>query len=140
MSEQAILFSEPFPILYVEDVERSARFYVDGFGFELSSRWPQEGALDYAYLRLNEGPGIGLTTIAAAEQVQARPLARAKMPSFELCIEAADVEVACARLVSLGARILTAPKDMPWGERIAYVEDPDGHPVHILQRLFPLAE
>jgi lactoylglutathione lyase len=136
MPEPAVFFSEPFPILYVADVERSARFYADGFGFELSFRWPKEGQVDYAYLRLPAGVGIGLTTIAAAEQVQARPLARARMPSFELCIEAADVDSACAHLVGLGAVILTTPKDMPWGERVAYVEDPDGHPVHILQRLF----
>jgi len=33
---------EPFPILYARDVERSAAFYREAFGFEETFRWPKE--------------------------------------------------------------------------------------------------
>ncbi|MFD6216230.1 VOC family protein, partial [Nocardia salmonicida] len=32
-------------------------------------------------------------------------------------------------LEETGIQILRSPIDMPWGERIAYVSDPDGNPV-----------
>jgi len=28
-------------------------------------------------------------------------------------------------------RVLSEPADQVWGERVAYVEDPDGNPVHV---------
>ena len=29
--------------------------------------------------------------------------------------------------------VLAEPEDMPWGERMAYVSDPDGNPVALAQ-------
>jgi lactoylglutathione lyase len=123
------LFNPPFPIMYVTDVERSLRFYCEGFDFVLSYRWPTQGPPEYVYLRLGEG-GIGLADATAAERLEGRTLAHAP-PRFELCFYAEDLDAACERLRALGASELVEPEDKPWGERMAYFEDPDGNPIHV---------
>ena len=35
----------------------------------------------------------------------------------------------------LGAPVLRQPEDMFWGERVAYVADPEGNPVELMQRM-----
>lgn len=35
------------------------------------------------------------------------------------------------RRCAAGATQVTAPRAMPWGETPAFVEDPDGNPLHI---------
>ena len=58
-------------------------------------------------------------------------------PRFELCIYADDVDRAAEELAAGGARILVPPADQPWGERLLYVEDPDGNPIQVTMRLEP---
>ena len=122
-------FRTPFTIVYASDVERSARFYEGAFGFERTFRWPLEGELDYAFLRLGDhGLGIGRHAVAGARVVAPAPDAP---PRFELCIYTDDVDAAAERLRELGAPELLAPQDMPWHERVAYFADPDGNPIHV---------
>ena len=114
---------EPFPILYVADVERSVDFYRNAFGFELGYRWPAEGELEFAFLPLEPlGIGIGRTPEDAEASTGRR---------FELCLYADDVDAAAECLRALGAREIVPPADQPWGERLTYFEDPDGHRLHI---------
>ena len=40
-----------------------------------------------------------------------------------------DVDTLIAALRAEGVTVLRDPADMPWGERIATVADPDGNPV-----------
>ena len=122
------MFREPFPILHVADVERSVRFYVDCFGFEVGFRWPEEGALEFAFLRLGE-TGIGIAGRAAPD-LPDWPSGR-ETGAFQLCIYAEDADAAAERLVSLGARQLTAARTQPWGERLAFFDDPDGNLIHV---------
>jgi lactoylglutathione lyase len=122
------VFREPFPILHVADVERSVRFYVDCFGFEIGFRWPGEGALEFAFLRLGE-TGIGIATRKAPD-VPDWPSGR-ETGAFQLCIYTDDTDAAAERLVSRGATQLTAPRTQPWGERPAFFEDPDGNLIHV---------
>ena len=106
-----------FPILYVADVDRAARFYQQAFGFEQTYRWED----DYIAVRrgdsqlgLGRGEGRGW---------------------FELCIYVDDVDATAERLRELGARELSPPADMPWNERLAYFEDADGHKLHVTMKL-----
>jgi lactoylglutathione lyase len=43
----------------------------------------------------------------------------------------ADVDAFVNALSEAGVTLLAEPADQLWGERVAYVEDPDGNPVHI---------
>jgi catechol 2,3-dioxygenase-like lactoylglutathione lyase family enzyme len=122
------MFREPFPILHVEDVERSVGFYTDAFGFEVGFRFPDDGPLEFAYLRLGEtGIGIGRRT---PPPVPDWPEER-ELGSFQLCIYADDTDAAAERLRAVGAQQVTAPRSMPWGEKLVFFEDPDGNLLHV---------
>ena len=123
-------FREPFPILYVDDVARSTRFWVDGLGFELVYRFPSDGEPEFAYCRLGE-TGVGLSVYPAEERFAERPAEYGAADRFELCVYADDVDEAWEQLQRHGARPLAAPADQPWGERLAYLESPDGHLLHV---------
>jgi len=127
-------YREAFPIVYAEDVERSIRFYGDLFGFEVVYRWPPEGEPDFAFLRL-EPLGIRLVSRSAPEELLGREPVTGSPPRFELCIYADDVDRAAEELVAGGARLLAPPADQPWGERLCYVEDPDGNPIQVTMRI-----
>jgi len=47
---------------------------------------------------------------------------------FEMFVYVDDVEAAIKNLGG-NSIVLQEPADMPWGERIAYVSDPDDNPV-----------
>jgi lactoylglutathione lyase len=48
---------------------------------------------------------------------------------FEMFVYVDEVDSAVKRLRDSGTSVLREPADMPWGERVAYVADPDGNPV-----------
>jgi lactoylglutathione lyase len=50
-------------------------------------------------------------------------------PRFELFVYVDDVEAEVERFRGQGYRVLQEPATMPWGERQAYLADPDGNPV-----------
>lgn len=122
------MFREPFPILHVQDVDRSARFYCDNFGFEQTFRFPDEGPLEFAFLQLGE-TGIGVAS-AAAPALPDWPVDR-EIGSFQLCIYTDDTDAAAERLRARGVKQLTAPREMEWGEKLAFFEDPDGNLIHV---------
>jgi lactoylglutathione lyase len=109
-----------FAILSVCDVERSASFYEQAFGFERAYRWPPQGdEVDYVYLK-RDGSGLGLTLSDDDRR-----------GGFELCLYVDDIDAAAEKLRKLGGREVSPPADQPWGERVAYFEDPDGHRLHV---------
>lgn len=50
-------------------------------------------------------------------------------PRFELFIYVEDVDRCAEQLQAAGTTVLRQPEDMFWGERVAYVADPEGNPV-----------
>jgi lactoylglutathione lyase len=128
------MFHEAFPIIHADDVDRLVAFYADAFGFELGYRFPGEGAIEYAFMRLRPlGIGIGRYPDTDATR-DAVPPAR---PGFELWIYANDVDAAVERVCNAGATLLERATDRPWGERVAFVADPEGHRIHIGAPLGP---
>jgi uncharacterized glyoxalase superfamily protein PhnB len=55
--------------------------------------------------------------------------------AVELAFEVEDVDSAHAAAVAAGAPSFQAPADRYWGERTAYVLDPDGGLVELLSRV-----
>ncbi|AGZ43517.1 VOC family protein [Actinoplanes friuliensis] len=45
-----------------------------------------------------------------------------------------DVDALLPRVKELGGTVLGPPNDMPWGQRVAHVEDPDGNAVNLTCR------
>ena len=56
---------------------------------------------------------------------------------FEIGFKVDDVDAVFARLVGGGARPAVEPGTRPWGQRTAYVRDPDGHLVELAQDSVP---
>jgi lactoylglutathione lyase len=48
---------------------------------------------------------------------------------FEMFVYVDDVDDTAEKLRAGGTTVLREPASMPWGERVAYVCDPDGNPV-----------
>ena len=118
-----------FPIVYVDDVPTSVRFYRDLLGFEEMYRFPDTDEPGYVALRLDEGK-VGLSS-AAFPGIHGKPQRPVTGRPFELCLEVADVDAFVDDLREAEVTVLAEPADQVWGERVAYVEDPDGNPVHI---------
>jgi lactoylglutathione lyase len=118
-----------FPIIYVDDVRASVRFYRDLLGFEEMYRFPDTGEPGYVALRLDDGK-IGLSS-AEFPGIHGKPQRPVTGRPFELCLEVADVDRFVGELRQADVTVLAEPADQVWGERVAYVEDPDGNPVHI---------
>jgi catechol 2,3-dioxygenase-like lactoylglutathione lyase family enzyme len=125
--------SEPFPIIYAGDVDESVAFYVEAFGFEIGYRWPGEGPIRFAHLKLpGDSRGIGIG--GADGNVHGLPVGHGPA-RFELCLYVDDMDDASSRLRALGAAELRPPVDEPWGERRAYFADRDGNPIHLAMSL-----
>lgn len=114
-----------FPVLYAADVRRAARFW-ERLGFGKFVEIPS--AEQPGYVGLRRG-GFELAVVAAEWPVQHYGLQPGSGPRFEMFVYVADVDRLVGELRAEGVVVLAEPTDMPWGERIASVADPDGNPV-----------
>jgi lactoylglutathione lyase len=119
--------SRIMPMLSVADMAASRRFYEEILGGQLVYQFPPEGEPVFLTLKFGETEvGLG---VLGDKGVHGRPLRPASGHRIELCINVDDVDAAVA---VLAAPVVMAPIDQPWGERAAYVEDPDGNLVMLV--------
>ena len=120
------MVSRAFPVTYSNDVDRAARFW-ELLGFERFYELPNlDGGLGYVGLRC-ERSEIAVTHCNWARERYG--LSVGDGPRFEMYVYVGDLDALVARLRQGGVTVLHDPEDMPWGERIASVTDPDGNPV-----------
>lgn len=119
MSERA------FPVVFAQNVQRSAAFY-EALGFKRHFQLPDEGEPGYVGLRRG---GYELAVVSNDWPQDQYGLAVGAGVRFEMFVYVESVDAIVGRLGDSDATILRAPQDMPWGERVAYVADPDGNPV-----------
>ncbi|HEX5692646.1 MAG TPA: VOC family protein, partial [Roseiflexaceae bacterium] len=134
-----IQYSEPAINYYVDDVERSVRFYTEHFGFVETFRTPTTGAPDHAEVRLGTLT-LGLASKESGRSVHDLPLGNGGAPRCELVVWTEDVDAAYAQLVARGVPSVSAPHDFLGRLRSAWVMDPEGNPVQIVSRLTPRSE
>ena len=48
-------------------------------------------------------------------------------------LDVGDVDGLLEHVEALGGRVLGPPNDMPWGQRVAHIQDPDGNTVNLSQ-------
>jgi lactoylglutathione lyase len=125
-----------FPVFYVRDVEATARFYRDLVGFTELFRMPEDGTPGYVGLILGESR-LGL--VDASWPGDTIGIAVGAGPRAELFVYVEDVDATAGRAEEVGGKLLRPPGDMPWGERVAYVEDPEGNPVALAAPVDPSA-
>ena len=78
-------------------------------------------------IRFMKQHGMPLNGLMTGSTLHGKALRPASGHRVELCVYVQDVDRAFAELVAAGAPPVVEPCDQPWGERMAYVEDPDGN-------------
>ena len=124
------MFTCAFPILYTTDLKTALGFYRDLLGFELTFRFPDEGEPIFVALRLGSSE-IAISQTGERGDLHGRPIDLSGGTRFELCVYCENTDSAVAHLREHGVQVLNEPTDQTWAERLAYVLDPMGNPVHI---------
>jgi PPOX class probable F420-dependent enzyme len=129
--DHAVTFTAPEVILFSGDVERAAEFY-KRLGFAETFRVPQDGTPIHVDLEL-DGYKIGFAAIDSARQDHGlNPVASGQRATITLWTP--DTAKAYRTLTARGVPALAEPSVWLGRLLIAWVQDPDGHPVQLVQR------
>lgn len=112
-------------VLSVRDWENCISFYRDKLGFKL-----QDKTADFAYLVFGNGPGLGLLSVESAAKMISQDHIRPKEDTIHrdyFAVFVDDVDKEYEDLNAKGVHFLKTPTTYPWGQRIAYFEDPEGN-------------
>lgn len=115
-------------ILYVEDQERSKRFYTQALGSEPTLDVP--GMTEFSIgtdVVLGLMPAVGIVRMLG--DAIRDPREAAGIPRAEVYLVAADAAGMHAAALAAGGRELSPVAARDWGHRVGYVADPDGHVV-----------
>lgn len=119
--------------LYSKDLARAVAFYSD-FGFVETFRTPAAGPPSHIELTL-DGFRLGIATLEAA-RAQHRLSPSGVGRWIEIVVWTNDTDAALRTLVEKGASVLSPAHDFLDGKlRAAWVADPDGNPIQLVQRL-----
>lgn len=124
-------FRNPAINIYSHDVLRMVAFY-EGLGFRETFRTPSEGMPVHVELTL-DGFTLGIASVAAAvadhglsPDLGGRPV--------EIVLWTDDTDQVYTHLTHSGAPSLSPPHDFLAHLRSAWVADPDGNPIQLVQR------
>ena len=125
------LTTPDYVILIVENLDRTLQFYTQVMGLPLGHRSGEYAQLDTGATRL------AFYTRNAMAQTLDTPLEPPPLsaPGFEIGFKVNDVDAAYAELIEHGATPAAVPTTRFWGQRTAYVRDPDGHLIELAQQL-----
>ncbi|THB69459.1 MAG: VOC family protein [Desulfovibrio sp.] len=116
-----------YVIVYVEDVPKATQFYENAFGFAV--RFVHESNM---YAEMDSGQT--LLAFAHNDMLKMNTGLEAQggvKTGFELALTTDDVHAALHKAVNAGAKELAAPAEKPWGQTVAYVQDPFGAIIEI---------
>lgn len=114
------------PALSTGDLGRLVAFYTEVFGAEEVARVPGRKGPFFVTLGFD---GASLTL------VDHRPGAEAAPGRVVLAVFVENVDDLLSRVEAAGGTVHGKPRNMPWGHRVAHVDDPDGNPINLTQRL-----
>ncbi len=116
------------------DVDRLAGFY-KRLDFRETYRLPRTGKPDHVEVTLNQFT-IGISTVEAAISVHGLHPSMGGRP-VAIILWTDDTDGYYARLTAEGAPSLSPPRDFLSDLRTAWIADPDGNPVNLVQRRRP---
>ncbi|MFF8769565.1 VOC family protein [Kitasatospora sp. NPDC015120] len=113
--------------LTVEDVEASASFLREHFGF--AEQMSAEGFVSLGH------PSAGVNVVLLARGIEVLPEGFRDQVAAGLILAfvVADVAAEEARLRAAGVRITMALREEPWGEKLFQVTDPNGIVVQVVE-------
>jgi predicted enzyme related to lactoylglutathione lyase len=113
-------------VIVTRDLERLRTFYSSLLGAEQNFRYPENGPAFYVGLQ------VGDSELGLAADSGVTPGGPGRML---LSIEVSDVDATLPGVEALGGHVQGPANDMPWGQRVAHVADPDGNVVNLTQQL-----
>ena len=116
-----------FPVIYANEVQPLVHFYEE-LGFGVTFRLPEEGEAGYVTMGRDESE---LAIVDAGWPQEQLGVTVGSEPRFEMFVYVDDLEHTLDGLRATGTPVLKEPELMPWGERLAYVTDPEGNPVSL---------
>ena len=119
-TQAAATIRELVPLLFVEDIQRSAAFYQERLGFEATSKWEPDGKLSWCRL-VRDGSALMLQQ-ACEEDGPAAGRGRG-VGFFFNCDDAATMH---ADFASRGLSV-SPPQPAFYGMNQVFVTDPDGY-------------
>jgi predicted enzyme related to lactoylglutathione lyase len=114
------------PVIITRDLAPLLRFYTELFDAEEAERYPEDGPTFFVGLRVGDSH-LGL--VADTEIDTSAP------QRLLLSIDVENVDKLMERVEALGGKVLGPANDMPWGQRVAHVQDPDGNPLNLTQSI-----
>ena len=122
--------------LTVESFEEAVQFYRDGLGLAVVEQW-QTGEGRGTILALGPHTTLELFDADQAALVDRLEVGRRVSGSVRLAFQVRDVEAEASTLQQAGAKVLSHPTVMPWGDRNARIETPDGMQATLYQVEIP---
>lgn len=110
-------------IVVTKDVDRLRRFYAELFDGTETFRTPPEGKVFYL------GLSIGDSELGIVDEADAAPADTPQRMALSFAVD--DVDTLLDKVTELGGTVDGPPNDMPWGQRVAHVHDPDGNLVNL---------
>jgi catechol 2,3-dioxygenase-like lactoylglutathione lyase family enzyme len=117
--------------LYSASLEQTVAFYVR-LGFRERFRAPREGPPIHVELEL-DGFTLGVADVESARRDHGLDVS-ADGRGAEVCVWVADTDATYDDLLAHGATTMSEPHDWLENLRVAWVADPDGHPVELVQK------
>ncbi|MDN5854400.1 MAG: VOC family protein [Actinomycetia bacterium] len=118
--------------LFCDDVESCLAFY-EQLGLPEEFRFPSTGPIEHVEVEA-AGIRIGLTSAAVANKIADLGVTAGTSPASEIVLWSTDTDDLFERCIAAGGSVVTEPMDSPDGRlRYAWVRDPDGHQVKLVQ-------
>ncbi len=109
------------PGFTASDLARSMAFYRDVLGFVIGDEWRENGDLTGCEIH------AGAVTFMLNQDDFAKGRDRKKGVGARIwCHTAQDVDRLAAEIKARGGVLDQEPQDMPWGDRVFMLSDPDG--------------
>jgi lactoylglutathione lyase len=122
---------EVFPIINCSDILATKAFYEGVFGGVQAYQFPEEG--EPVYLTLTVGSGTVALGVGTAPAMYGETPLPATGHAVDLCLYVSDLETSVAAGERYGGAVVVEPQEMPWGERVAYLRDPEGTMLLVIQ-------
>lgn len=118
-----------FPIINCADLPGTRRWYEHVLSGVVEYQFPEAGEPQYLTLRVGDGQvALGNGTSAALYGETPLP---ASGHAVDLCLYVPSLDAVTS---AAGAAVVVPPADMPWGERVSYLRDPEGTMLLVIQQ------
>jgi lactoylglutathione lyase len=120
-----------FPIVNCSSILSTRAFYQEVFGARQVYQFPEEG--DPVYLSLEIGEGQVALGVGTNPALYGRVPLPAAGNAVDVCLYVPDLDEVVAAAASGGGAVAVEPVETPWGERVAYLRDPEGTMLLVIQ-------